>query len=201
MVPSILVAGWLLDISRELYRLLYRWPAGAHVACWYYHTFTSASGRWRGTQPPRQRPRRSADPASDRPTCSSSFARSFLRVSFLHVHAHRALLVYDRFNFSAFDLASVDDGLPQLLLALSSPIWGRVLAASESVHCRLLVSVIQSASLAVLRVGSLAAARLYFTRKYSARVDNGAVSLPGPRRRATSLRSRGCTPLQRHPLC
>ena len=39
MVPSILLAGWLLDMSREMYKILYP-MAGlcGMIACYFYHT-------------------------------------------------------------------------------------------------------------------------------------------------------------------
>jgi MFS family permease len=157
MVPSILVAGWLLDINHEMYRMLYP-MAGlcGMIGCWYYHTLhvpaqrALAAGRSsfrssvRGAQ---------QILASDRAYLFFQIA-FFLSGSAFFMSTHIVLLlVYDRFNFSAFDLALWMTVAPQLLLAISSPIWGQVLDRIGIVHCRLLISVIQSASLASYWIG------------------------------------------------
>lgn len=157
MVPSILVTGWLLDMSREMYRILYP-LAGVcgMIGCWYYHTLEVPAQRaltssrngirasMRGVQ---------NILASDRAFLFFQGA-FFLSGSAFFMSTHIVLLlVCDRFSFSAFDLALWMTVVPQLLLALSSPIWGRVLDHIGIVHCRLLISFVQTASLACYWVG------------------------------------------------
>jgi MFS family permease len=58
------------------------------------------------------------------------------------------LLVRDRFGFGAFELSLWLSVVPQLLLALGSPAWGRILDRVGIVRCRLLISVIMTGYLA-----------------------------------------------------
>ena len=164
MVPSILLTGWLLDMSREMYRMLYP-MAGlcGMIGCWYYSTLTGP-----------QRAAKAEPPASIRATVrgvQDILARDraflffqgafFLSGAAFFMSTHIVLLlVCDRFaigapgsKFSAFDLALWMTVVPQLLLALSSPIWGRILDRIGLVHTRLLTSIIQTASLGCYWIG------------------------------------------------
>src|SRR5262249_13175190 len=58
------------------------------------------------------------------------------------------LLVRERFGFGAFELALWLSVVPQLMLALGSPIWGRILDHIGIVRCRLLISTLMTAYLA-----------------------------------------------------
>jgi MFS family permease len=58
------------------------------------------------------------------------------------------LLVRDRFEFGALELSLWLFVIPQLLLALGSPTWGRILDRIGIVRCRLLISVLVTAYLA-----------------------------------------------------
>jgi MFS family permease len=158
MVPSILVTGWLLDMSREMYRMLYP-LAGlcGMIACYYYHSLhvptqrTLATTR-RSTIRDRVQAVRNVL-AKDRAYLFFQGA-FFLSGSAFFMSTHIVLLlVCDRFEFSAFDLALWMTVIPQLLLALSSPIWGRVLDRVGIVHTRLLLSIVQSGSLAGYWIG------------------------------------------------
>jgi MFS family permease len=157
MVPSILLTGWLLDMSREMYRLLYP-MAGlcGMIGCWYYRTLHIPAQRaLLGQRSSFRASMRGAQQilASDRAYLFFQCA-FFLSGSAFFMSTHIVLLlVCDRFSFSAFDLALWMTVVPQLLLALSSPIWGRVLDRIGIVHCRLLITIVQATSLASYWVG------------------------------------------------
>ncbi len=157
MVPSILLAGWLLDKSREMYCVLYP-MAGlcGLIACYYYHTL----------HVPQQHaliPRKSTIRASVRGVqkiLASDRAYLFFQIAFFlsgsafFMSTHIVLLmVSDRFEFSAFDLALWMTVVPQLLLAFSSPVWGHILDRIGIVHCRLFLAMVQSGSLACYWLG------------------------------------------------
>ena len=129
MVPSILLTGYLLDISREMYRLLYPF-AGlcGMIGCCYYYTLivddrtvaikprTTIRATMRGVSNIFQQ---------DRAYLYFQTA-FFLSGAAFFMSTHIVLLLTcDRFDFSAFDLALWLTVIPQLLLAMSSPIWGR----------------------------------------------------------------------------
>jgi len=165
MVPSILLTGWLLDMSREMYRFLYP-MAGlcGMIGCWYYSTLhvpqqraliskkSTIRASVRGVQ---------HILASDRAYLLFQMA-FFLSGSSFFMSTHIVLLlVCDRFAFSAFDLALWITVVPQLLLAMSSPIWGRVLDRIGIVHTRLLTSITQSASIACYWLGIVSASPIF----------------------------------------
>src|SRR5262249_973850 len=58
------------------------------------------------------------------------------------------LLTRDRFGFNAFELALWLSVMPQLLLALTSPVWGHVFDRIGIVRTRLLISIIMTGYLA-----------------------------------------------------
>ena len=58
------------------------------------------------------------------------------------------LLVRDRFGFGAFELSLWLSVVPQLMLALGSPGWGRILDRVGIVRCRLLISALMTGYLA-----------------------------------------------------
>jgi MFS family permease len=157
MVPSILLTGWLLDMSREMYRVLYP-LAGlcGMIACWYYSTLHVPAQ-------PQLSAKRNGFRASVRGAqqiLAKDRAYLFFQVAFFvsgsafFMSTHIVLLlVCDRFDFSAFDLALWMTVVPQLLLALSSPVWGRVIDRIGIVHCRMLVTMVQTASLTCYWIG------------------------------------------------
>jgi MFS family permease len=161
MVPSILVTGWLIDISREMYRILYP-MAGlcGLIACYYYRTLHVPAQRALTAQHNGLRASvRGAQQilAKDRAYLFFQCA-FFLSGSAFFMSTHIVLLlVNDRFQFSAFELALWMTVVPQLLLALSSPVWGRVLDRIGLVHTRLLTSSVQTASLGCYWVGIISA--------------------------------------------
>jgi MFS family permease len=157
MVPSILVTGWLLDLSREMYRMLYP-LAGlcGLIGCYYYSTLRLAgsSRRPNGKTSLREAMRGVQTILAEDRAYLFFQASFFLSGAAFFMSTHIVLLlVNDRFGFSAFELALWITVVPQLLLALSSPLWGRVIDRIGIVHTRLLVSVVQTGSLACYWIG------------------------------------------------
>jgi MFS family permease len=66
------------------------------------------------------------------------------------------VLVRDRFPFTPFELALWLSVTPQLLLALTSPVWGRILDRVGMARCRLLIGLLFVAQLACSFVGIVA---------------------------------------------
>ncbi|MBY0525049.1 MAG: hypothetical protein K2R98_16710 [Gemmataceae bacterium] len=152
LVPSVLVTGWLLDKSHEMYRVLYP-MAGlcGLIGCFYYRMLhVPAADRL-----PRHRSTIRASVqglqlviARDRAYLLFQFA-FFLSGSAFFMSTHVVLLLTrDRFKFGAFELALWLSVVPQLLLALTSPFWGHVLDWIGMVRCRLLISIIMTGYLA-----------------------------------------------------
>lgn len=158
MVPSILLAGWLLDMSREMYRVLYP-MAGlcGMIACYYYrmlHVPDQHALGGKSAKSIRASVRAVQHVLANDRAYLLFQAAFFLSGSAFFMSTHIVLLlVCDRFGFSAFELALWMTVVPQLLLALSSPVWGRVLDRIGIVHCRLLLAMVQSSSLACYWVG------------------------------------------------
>jgi MFS family permease len=76
--------------------------------------------------------------------CGSSF--------FLTTHVI-LVLVRERFTFTPFELALWMSVTPQFLLALTSPLWGRVLDRIGMARCRLVIGVLLSGYLACYFAG------------------------------------------------
>jgi MFS family permease len=157
MVPSILLTGWLIDMNREMYRALYP-LAGlcGMIACWYYHTLHVPAQR---TLTAKRKSFRASVWGAQQ-ILAKDRAYLFFQVAFFvsgsafFMSTHIVLLlVCDRFDFSALDLALWMTVVPQLLLALSSPVWGRVIDRIGIVHCRMLVTMVQTASLTCYWIG------------------------------------------------
>src|SRR5262249_44809339 len=125
MVPSILVTGWLLDKSTEMFRILYP-LAGlcGLIGCWYYSMLHVPAAR--RPAPPRASFRASVRGvqriiAQDRAYLLFQFA-FFLSGSAFFMSTHIVLLMtHDRFGFGAFELSLWLSVVPQLLMALGSP--------------------------------------------------------------------------------
>ena len=152
MVPTILVTGWLLDKSHEMYRILY--PLGGAcglIGCYYYSLLHVPGAK---ELPRRKRSLRSSVRGvekiivSDRAYLLFQIA-FFLSGSSFFMSTHVILLlVRERFGFGAFELALWLSVVPQLMLALGSPAWGRILDRIGIVRCRLSISVLMTAYLA-----------------------------------------------------
>ncbi len=145
MVPSMLLAGWLLNKSHEMYRVLYP-LAGlcGLIGCWYYHQLRLPAGAETTVADRlgfRQR-FREMEEVFDR-------NRLFLRLQmifflcgsafFLTTHVI-LVLVRERFAFTPLELALWMSTTPQLLLAVTSPVWGRVLDRIGMARCRLIIA-------------------------------------------------------------
>jgi MFS family permease len=152
MVPSVLVAGWLLDKSHEMYKVLYP-IAGlcGLIGCTYYRMLIVPPAE---RLPPRRPSIRSSVRgveriiAQDRVYLLFQIA-FFLSGSSFFMSTHIVLLlVRERFQFGAFELSLWLTVVPQLLWALGSPTWGHIIDRIGIVHCRLLISIMMTAYLA-----------------------------------------------------
>jgi MFS family permease len=152
LVPSILLTGWLLDRSTEMYRVLYP-IAGlcGMIGCWYYRMLHVPDSLAPAVQRSSLRDSMQGVErvlSQDRIYLLFQFA-FFLSGSAFFMSTHIVLLLTrERFAFGAFELSLWLSVMPQLLLALSSPLWGRMLDRSGITQCRLLVSIMMSGYLA-----------------------------------------------------
>ena len=152
MVPSVLLTGWLLDKSHEMYRVLYP-VAGlcGLIGCYYYRMLHVPEAE----SLPRQRSslrsgyrRVERIMTQDRAYLLFQIA-FFLSGSAFFMSTHVVLLLTrEEFGFGAFQLSLWLSVMPQVLLALTSPVWGRVFDRIGIVRCRLLISIIMTGYLA-----------------------------------------------------
>ncbi len=152
LVPSVLLTGWLLDKSHEIYRVLYP-LAGlcGLIGCYYYRQLHIPDA----DSLPRDRPSLRSSVRGveriivrDRPYLLFQLA-FFLSGSAFFMSTHVVLLlVRERFRFGAFELSLWLSVIPQLLLAMGSPAWGWVLDRIGIVRCRLVVSILMTGYLA-----------------------------------------------------
>ena len=114
MVPSILLTGWLLDMSREMYRILYP-LAGlcGMIACYYYHTLHVPVATYPDDQAAKlggERPRR-PEYSCFRSRISVLSKRVLLvGLRVLHVDAHRAFVGLRSLRFLSVSACLVDVG-------------------------------------------------------------------------------------------
>jgi MFS family permease len=160
MVPSVLLTGWLLDKSHEMYQVIYP-LAGlcGLIGCYYYGLLhvpdadrlpriqTSIRERMAGVE---------KIITNDRAYLLFQVAFFLSGSSFFMSNHVILLLTRDRFSFSAFELALWLSTMPQFLLAVTSPVWGRILDRIGIVRVRLLISLIMTAYLASYFGGVLA---------------------------------------------
>ena len=153
MVPSILVTGWLLDKSREIYQVLYPLAGLCGLIGSYYYRMLHVPQAERF---PRDRATIRARMAGVERIIASDRAYLLFQVAFFlsgsafFMSNHVILLLCKKspdFHFNAFELALWMSVMPQLLLAVTSPIWGRVLDRIGIVRCRLLISFFMTAYL------------------------------------------------------
>jgi MFS family permease len=152
MVPSVLTAGWLLDKSHEMYKVLYPFAGLCGlIGCYYYRMLVVSPVH---QLPPRRTSFRSSVRnverimAQDRAYLLFQIA-FFLSGSSFFMSTHVILLlVRDRFQFGAFELSLWLTVVPQLLLALGSPTWGHIIDRIGIVRCRLLISIMMTGYLA-----------------------------------------------------
>jgi MFS family permease len=148
MVPTVLLTGWLLDHNREMYRVLYPMAGLCGLTgCWYYGMLHAPGAR----ALPAERPSFRAGVAGVERILAQDRAYLLFQVAFflsgsaffLSTHVI-LLLTRERFEFGAFELSLWMSVVPQLLLAVGSPAWGRVLDRVGIVRCRLLISLLMT---------------------------------------------------------
>src|SRR5262249_1640809 len=142
LVPSVLVTGWLLDKSPQMYRVLYPLAGLCGLIGCFSYPLLHVPGA--SQVPRRRRSFRSGVRgveriiAQDRAYLFFQFA-FFLSGSAFFMSTHVVLLmVRDRFGFGAFELSLWLSVVPQVLLAGGSPVWGVILDRIGIVRCRLL---------------------------------------------------------------
>ncbi len=182
MVPSILLTGWLLDKTPEMYRVLYP-LAGlcGLIGCYYYGMLHVPAA---DTLPRTRASLRSGMDgverilAQDRAYLLFQVA-FFLSGSSFFMSTHVVLLLTrDRFAFGAFELALWMSVMPVLLLAVTSPVWGRVLDRIGIVRCRLLISICMTGYLGCYFGGiALGAAPLIYLGSLLQGLSNGGGQL------------------------
>ena len=151
LVPSILLAGWLLDKSHEMYKVLYPLAGLCGLMGSYYYGMLHVPA---ADQLPRGRSSLRSSVhgvelimARDRAYFLFQLA-FFLSGSAFFMSTHVALLLTrERFDFNAFQLALWMSVVPQLALALSTPFWGHLLDYIGIVRLRLLISILMTAYL------------------------------------------------------
>lgn len=157
LVPSILLTGWLLKANTDTFRYLYP-LAGicGLIGAWYYgHLYV----------PPELRPPVTGTSiragirgvrrilTQDRAYLFFQFA-FFLSGSSFFMSTHVILQMTEKtFEFSPFELALWMSVVPQILLALGSPAWGRIVDRFGIVRCRLLVSALMTSYLTCYFLG------------------------------------------------
>lgn len=152
LVPSVLLTGWLLDKSHEMYRVLYP-LAGlcGLIGCFYYSRLHVPAAN---ALPRRRRSLRASVRGVERIIVNDRAYLLFQLAFFLSgssffMSTHVILLLTrQRFGFDAFELALWLSVVPQLLLSLGSPAWGWVLDRAGIVRTRLLISVLMTCYLA-----------------------------------------------------
>ncbi len=150
MVPTMLLMGWLLDKNRHMYQVVY--PLGGLcglMGCYYYgRLHVPAADQLPRTQASLAEKAVGVERiiASDRAYLLFQIA-FFLSGSSVFMSNHVVLLL-TRDRFTAFELALWLSVMPQLMLAASSPIWGRVFDRIGIVRTRLLISILMTAYLA-----------------------------------------------------
>lgn len=152
MVPTLLVTGWLLDKSPEMYRVLYPLGGLCGLIGAFYYSLLRAPG---AETLPRPGVSFRAGVRGVERVISQDRAYLHFQVAFFlsgsafFMSTHVVLLlVRDRFDFGAFQLALWLTVVPQVMLAVGSPAWGWVLDRVGIVRCRLLISVLMTGYLA-----------------------------------------------------
>lgn len=148
MVPTLLIAGWLLDKSPEMYKILYPLGALCGLIGAYYYSLLHAPAT-RALPVPGGSFRagvRGVERVISQDRAYLLFQLAFfLSGSAFFMSTHVVLLlVRERFDFGAFQLALWLTVVPQLLLAVGSPAWGWVLDRIGIVRCRLLISLLMT---------------------------------------------------------
>lgn len=157
MVPSILLTGWLLDKSTEMFRVLYPFAGLCGlIGCTYYGMLYV---------PPGQRPatgtagfRAGVDGVhrilvQDKAYLLFQLA-FFMSGSSFFMSTHVILLsTRDRFEFGAFELALWMSVVPQFCLAVGTLFWGHLLDQLGILRSRLIISLLITAYLGSYLLG------------------------------------------------
>ena len=160
LVPCVLLTGWLLDKSREMYRILY--PLAG--VCELFAAYCYAQIVIPHLEEKKNRPRFSLNGnlqnierivSQDKLYMHFQLAFFLVGGSFFMTRHVVILLAREQFEFSALELALCLSVLPQLLLAVSSPMWGRILDHIGIMRCRVLISSMLGASLIMFFSGFL----------------------------------------------
>lgn len=157
MVPCIVLAGWLLEISHESFHVLYP-LAGlcGLMGCWFYGMLIVPDG---DAPPTRTLNWREVSDTVDRVLGDDKPYRVFQIGYFLSgasffMSTHVALLLAkDELKFSPLELAVCMSMMPQLVLAISSPFWGRVLDRIGILRCRLIIAFLATVYLCLYWLG------------------------------------------------
>jgi MFS family permease len=159
MVPSVLLTGWLLDKSHEVYRVLYPVAGlcGLIGSYYYHHLHVPAQEAL-----PRRRSSFRSSVRDIEQIITGDRAYLLFQISFFlsgsafFMSTHVILLlVRDQFHFGAFELSLWISVMPQLLLALTSPVWGRILDRIGIIRCRMTINLLITAALACYSLGIL----------------------------------------------
>jgi MFS family permease len=157
MVPSVLLTGWLLDKSHEMYRALYPTAGLCGLIGGYYYNMLHVPAE--NAFPRRRASLRSSVHGveqiivQDRAYLLFQFS-FFLSGSAFFMSTHIILLlVRERFQFGAFELSMWLSVVPQLLLSLTSPAWGLLFDRIGIVRCRLLINLLITGHLASYTAG------------------------------------------------
>jgi len=159
MVPSILITGWLLEISHETYRILYPLAGLAGlIGCYFYHNLHLPTA----AAPPVVRPTLTESVSGVNRVLSGDRAYRVFQIAYFlsgaafFMSTHVVLLLVRRdLQFGPFGLAASLSVLPQLVLALSSTLWGRILDRIGIIRCRVLISVLSTVYLLCYLLGVL----------------------------------------------
>lgn len=158
MVPTVLATGWLLDKSPAFYMVIY--PLGGLcglIGCMYYRQLHVPDNH----ALPRTTPGLAETFRGIERVLSTDRPYRLFQISFFLAgsavflcHHIVLLLARQRFHFSAFELALWLSVIPQqLLLALGSPIWGRILDRIGIMRVRLLITIFLAAYLSCYFLG------------------------------------------------
>ncbi|MGF1578106.1 MAG: MFS transporter [Gemmataceae bacterium] len=148
MVPSVLMMGLLLDRSREIYQVVYP-MAGicGLIGCFYYGLIRVPKAvADRGTKLSLRRGVQNVEQVLRDDKLYLLFQIGFfLTGGSLFLSRHVVLLLTkERFGFGAFELSLCLSVIPQIMLAVGSPLWGRVLDRIGIMRCRVLISSLLS---------------------------------------------------------
>lgn len=145
MVPSILLAGYLINLNRENYRLIYPFASICGLfACFFYSRLRLPAAVQ--VHPPRMSIRGGVDKVKQVFRENRGFRyfqiAFFISGSAFFMSNHVVLLLVEqRFQLNAAELTLWLSVVPQILLAIGSPFWGRILDRFGVSFCRFLIAI------------------------------------------------------------